>query len=495
MMNPKDLIFYGSKNPNACVKLNPIPSTQKNKRIESITKLFDLIPIQDGMTLSFHHHLRDGDFVLNMVLDEIKKRGLKNMTLAPSAIFPVHEPMVELIRQGNITNIYTNYVNGPVAHAISRGELSGLLLMDTHGGRPRAIESGELKIDVAFIATPNATPFGNGNGTDGKSACGALGYAISDLYYAKHRVIITDNLVDKIDDIELDGTYVDYVIEVDAIGNPKGIQSGTTKPTKDPVQLKIAKDTVKLMDYLDLIKDGLTFQTGAGGTSIAVADLLRKRMIDKTVKGRFASGGITSYLVRMHEEGLFEALYDVQCFDLDAIRSYKKNPNHHRMSASEYANPCLDSAIVNKLDVVILGATEIDLDFNVNVTTDSNGLLMGGSGGHSDTAKGAKISIITTNLIKSRTNIIKKELTAKTTPGSTIDILVTERGIAINPKRQDILDKLKGKGLSIYPIEKLYEKAIAITGVPKPVQKGNRIIGYIRYHDGTIIDTLYTVKR
>mgnify|MGYP003313350978 CR=1 FL=1 len=85
---------------------------------------------------------------------------------------------------------------------------------------------------------------------------------------------------------------------------------------------------------------------------------------------------------------------------------------------------------------------EIDVNFNVNVTTDSYGNIMGGSGGHSDTAHGAKVSIITTNLIKSRLPIIKKEVTTITTPGQDIDILVTERGIAINPLRKDLLEKL-----------------------------------------------------
>ena len=41
----------------------------------------------------------------------------------------------------------------------------------------------------------------------------------------------------------------------------------------------------------------------------------------------------------MLEEGLVERLYDVQCFDLDAIHSLGKNLNHIPISASVYANP------------------------------------------------------------------------------------------------------------------------------------------------------------
>lgn len=466
-------------------------STREKKLCESIQSVFDLIPITNGMTLSFHHHLRNGDAVLNMVIEEIKKRGLKEISLAPSAIFPVHEPLVSLIQDGQIKNIYTNYINGPVADIIQKGYLKGLLFMDTHGGRPRAIETGELSIDVSFIAVPASDIYGNGNGIEGQSACGTLGYAISDLYYAKHRVVVTDYIVEKPVKIDIDGRYVDYVIKVDQIGDPTGIVSGTTKPTKDPIQLKIAKDTAKLIKELDMIKPGMSFQTGAGGTSLAVALDVKNQMLKQSIKGSFASGGITHFLVDMHLNGLFERLYDVQCFDLEAVESYKNNPNHLSMSASTYGNPNEKDSIVNKLDIVILGATEIDTSFNVNVTTDSNGKIIGGSGGHSDTAAGAKLTIITTNLIKSRTSMIKEAVTTITTPGSTVDCLVTERGIAINPLRTDLLEKLKHSKLNIVSIEKLLEIAYKMTGVPKPMKSSNEVIGVVRYRDGSIIDSLY----
>jgi citrate lyase subunit alpha / citrate CoA-transferase len=318
-----------------------------------------------------------------------------------------------------------------------------------------------------------------------------LGYAISDLQYAKKKVVITDHLVDHVSLAEIEERYVDYIVKVNQIGDAKGIVSGTTKPTRDPVQLKIAKDATQLIDELGFIKDGLSFQTGAGGTSIAVALEVQKRMTEKKIKGSFASGGITSFLVEMHEKGLFEKLYDVQCFDLDAVKSYKKNPNHLPMSASEYGNPLEKNPIVNNLDVVILGATEIDTKFNVNVTTDSSGNLIGGSGGHSDTAYGAKLTIITTNLVKSRISMVKDSVTTITTPGESVDCLVTERGIAINPQRQDLLDRLKGSKLHLLTIEELLEKATEITGIPAPLEPSNRVIGVVRYRDGSIIDTIY----
>lgn len=456
----------------------------------SLEEVFNTLNIKDGMTLSFHHHLRNGDFVQNMVSEEILKRDLKNIHYAPSSIFPSNAILSKLIENKNVTNIDTNYLNGPVAKTIGEGKLEGLLIMNTHGGRPRKIESGELPIDVAFIACPAVDKQGNGYGGIGNAACGSLGYAISDLKYAKKVVLVTDSMFDELPKIELDKKYVDVVLKVDKIGDQAGILSGTTKITKDPVGLKIASLTAKLLNELGLIKNGMSMQTGAGGTSLAVAAYVKDLMIKNNIKGSFASGGITGYFVEMQKLGLLERLNDVQCFDIDAVNSYNENPNHYGMSGSKYANP-YDDPICDKLDFVILGATEIDMNFNVNVTTDSYGHIMGGSGGHSDTAHGANVTVITTNLIKSRMPIIKDRVTTITTPGEDVDVLVTERGIAINPKRIDLLEKLQNSRLPIYPIEELYEMAHKITGVPNKIKLSEEVIGYVQYRDGSIIDTLY----
>lgn len=458
--------------------------------LESMAEVFDKLNIKDGMTLSFHHHLRNGDYVQNMVSEQILKQNIKDIHYAPSSIFPSNAILSQLIENKNVTNIDTNYLNGPVAKTIGEGKLEGLLIMNTHGGRPRKIESGELPIDVAFIACPAVDKLGNGYGGIGSAACGSLGYAISDLKYAKKVVLVTDSIYDQLPKIELDNKYVDIVLKVDKIGDQAGILSGTTKITKDPVGLKIASLTAKLLNELGLIKDGMSMQTGAGGTSLAVAKYVKEMMINNNIKGSFASGGITGYFVDIQKLGLFEKLYDVQCFDIDAVKSYNENPNHYGMSGSKYANP-FDDPICDKLDFVILGATEIDKKFNVNVTTDSYGKIMGGSGGHSDTAHGANVTVITTNLIKSRMPIIKDTVTTITTPGEDIDVLVTERGIAINPKRHDLLEKVKHSKLPIYTIEQLYEMAHKITGVPNKIQRSKEVIGYVEYRDGTIIDTLY----
>lgn len=463
----------------------------EDKVLNSIEEALDKVEIKDGMTISFHHHLRNGDFILNNVMYAISKRGIKDITVAASSIFPIHEPLVEYMKKGIVIGIVANYMSGPVAEAISKGYLKKPAVMMTHGGRPRAIESGDLHIDVAFIGAPTADVYGNINGVYGNAACGSLGYAASDAEYADKVIAITDNLVPyPTCPIEINQTYVDYVVKVDSIGNPAGIVSGTTKITKDPVGLKIAKMASKVIEASGLVKDGMSFQTGAGGTSLAVAENLKEIMRDKKVTGSFAAGGITGYIVDMFEEGLFRNIFDVQCFDLKAVESYRNNPKHQGMSGSMYGNPHNKGAVVNNLDVMILGATEIDTDFNVNVTTGSDGIIMGGSGGHSDTAAGAKLALVVTNLIKGRLPIIKDKVTTVTTPGESIDVVVTERGIAVNPIRKDLIEKLKAKNLPVMTIKELKDLAENMTGKPEPIEFTDKIVAVVEYRDGTIIDVV-----
>lgn len=472
------------------VMVKPVtPGDQK--LYNSLEEVLDKVELKDGITISFHHHLRNGDYVLNMVVDAIAKRGIKDITIAASSIFPIHSPLVQHIENGVVTKIVANYMSGPVAKAVSMGRLKYPAIMHTHGGRARAIESGDLHIDIAFIASPTCDEYGNVSGLFGKSACGALGYAVPDAEYADTVVAITDNLVPYPNcPIEINQTYVDYVVKVESIGDPKGIVSGTTQITKDPIGLKIAKMATDVMMASGLVKEDMSFQTGAGGISLAVAAELREIMKKQGIVGSFASGGITGYLVDMFREGLFRNLFDVQCFDLKAVESYASSHKHMRMSASMYGNPHNKGALVNNLDIVILGATEIDTNFNVNVTTASDGTIMGGSGGHSDTAAGAKLSIIVTKLTKARLPIIKDKVTTVTTPGESIDVIVTERGIAVNPRRQDLIEKLKATNLPVMNIEELKEVAEKITGTPKAIDLSEEIVAVVEYRDGTVIDVI-----
>jgi citrate lyase subunit alpha/citrate CoA-transferase len=481
------------------VVLAPVRSiseqTGASKLLSGIGAALDACGVRDGATLSFHHHMRNGDHLLNLVLAEAAKRGLRDLTIAPSSIFPIHAPLVEHMRTGVVTGIYTAYVAGPVAGAISAGLLRNPAVLQTHGGRARAIESGELPIDVAFIAAPTADDYGNLNGVDGPSACGPLGYAQVDVRAARRVVAVTDNLVPyPACPGEITQDLVDFVVAVPQIGDASQIVSGSTRVTEDPVGLQIAQTAAAVIDASGLLAGGFSFQTGAGGISLAVAKYVGQLMRDRHVQGSFAAGGITGQIVDMLEAGLFRTLFDVQCFDLRAVRSYRDNPAHQGMSASLYANPWNRGAVANRLDTMILGAAEVDLDFNVNVTTRSDGVLMGGSGGHADTACGAKLAIVTTRLKAGKYPKIVDSVTTVTTPGSTIDVVVTEAGVAVNPLREELAARLVAAGVNVVPLARLHDLSQTdvspMLGADAAAGQAKKIVALQQYRDGTVIDVL-----
>jgi len=465
-----------------------------SKLVKDIKEAIRLSGLKDGMTISFHHHLRNGDRTAVMVLEAAKELGIKDLNVNISSVFDTHAPFIDLIKEGVITGIETDYMGGAVGKAISSGIMEKPVIFRTHGGRPGDIIRGASHIDVAFVAAPTSDEEGNCTGKMGKSACGSLGYAFADAMYADKTVVITDNLVEgTLEGPSISGQHVDYVVSVEKIGEPSGIVSGTTKITKDPVGLVIADYAARAIEASGLLKDGFSFQTGAGGASLAAAKYLKDIMLEKNIKGSFGLGGITSYMVDMLECGCFEKLYDVQCFDLGAVESIRTNPNHIEITAEKYASPWLEDNMVNGLDVVILGATEIDTDFNVNVHTDSNGCIMGGSGGHSDTAAGAKIAMIVAPLSRARISIVTDEVLCKSTPGSTVDVLVTQCGIAVNPARPELAERFKEAGLPVVDIHDLAEKAKRLNGVPLKPQRGDKVVAEVLYRDGTLLDRIYNV--
>lgn len=463
------------------------------KVLPSIRAAIEACGLKDGATISFHHHLRNGDDVLRAVMAEIAALGLRDIRVAASSIFPVHAPLVEHIRTGVVTGIATAYMVGPVAEAVARGWLATPAVMQTHGGRARAIEAGDLRIDAAFVAAPAADAYGNLNGVGGKSACGTLGYPMVDARCADRVVAITDTLVPyPACPIDITQDDVDFVVRVDSIGDPKGIVSGTTRVTDKPEGLAIAAAAARVIEASGLLEEGFSFQTGAGGVSLAVAACLKSIMAERGIVGGFAAGGITGAIVDMLEAGLFRGLFDVQCFDLAAVESYRRNAAHQPMSASMYANPHNKGAVVNRLDAMILGAAEVDLDFNVNVTLGASGSIIGGSGGHSDTAAGAKLALVTTGLAARSHPKIVDRVASVTTPGETVDAVVTEGGIAVNPRRPDLRDRLSSEGLALVSIDELRDKAARRAGgVPagRPLGSG-RIVAVTEYRDGTVIDAI-----
>ncbi|MCQ2560591.1 MAG: citrate lyase subunit alpha [Clostridia bacterium] len=466
-----------------------------DKVVKTLREAIQLSGLKDGGRISFHHHLRNGDYVLNMVMEELASMGFKNLSVNASSLFDCHLPLIDHIKNGVVTEIITDYVSGGFGAALSEGVLEKPVQFYTHGGRPAAIINGSTPIDVAFIGAPTADTMGNMTGKIGKSACGSMGYAYADAMYAEKVIAITDNLVPyPLPMPSIDETYVDYVVSVDEIGNPAGIVSGTTKITRDPVGLVMAETAAKAIKASGLLKDGFSFQTGAGGATLAAAQFVKDIMIKENIKGSFGCGGVTGYMVDMLNAGCFESLVDVQCFDLKAVESIRTNPKHVEVSAMRYASPFAKSAAVDSLDVVLLGATEVDVDFNVNVHTDSNGRMMGGSGGHSDTAAGAKMAMIIAPLSRARLPIVTERVFCKSTPGNTVDVLVTQKGVAVNPARPELAAALKDGGIKVVDIQELKKAAEQLCGSPKPLVRGDRVLADIIYRDGTLLDRIYNVK-
>ena len=466
----------------------------ESKLVANIREALVKCGIKDGMTLGFHHHFREGDYIVNMVMKEVHDLGIKDITICASSLGKAHDAIVPYIEDGTITNIQSSGVRGKIGEAISHGKLKGLAIMRSHGGRVRAIESGETRIDIAFIGTPTCDDYGNCRGIGGKSDCGVLSYAMVDGDYADKVVAITDTLVPFPNfPAHISMTKVDYVVEVDAIGDPNKIATGAAKPTTDMRKLMMADYCTQFVINTPYFKDGFSYQTGVGGASIASTISLAKVMKERNIRMRFGVGGLTKPMCDLLINDQVDCLLDTQDFDLAAVESVK-NLKHFRISAGEYADPFNKGAVVNKLDFVILAALEVDVNFNCNVVVGSDGVITGAQGGHPDTAAGAKCTIVIAPLLQGRIPAICSEVTTVTTPGESIDVVITDYGIAINPRRQDLIEAMKGVDLPFKTIEELRDIAYSIVGEPEKVQFGDRVVGIIEARDGTIMDVVRQIK-
>ena len=240
--------------------------------------------------------------------------------------------------------------------------------------------------------------------------------------------------------------------------------------------------------------DGFSYQTGAGGPSLAVTRFLEERMDAKEIKMGVAFGGITGNMCDLQDRGYVRKIVDTQDFDTKAISHLHDCPDHVEMTVSDYANPANKGAYVNYLDYMILAALEVDTKFNVNVITGSDGVVRGAPGGHPDTAAGSKCCIIVTPLVRGRMPTICKDVTTVTTPGECVDVVVTDYGTAVNPARQDIIDCMDAAGIPHVTIEELQEKAYSIVGEPDPLQWEDKVVAIVEARDGTILDVIRQIK-
>lgn len=472
---------------------------RENGILSSLEEAIRLSGLKNGMTVSFHHHFRDGDRVVNMVMTKLAEMGFKDLVVAASSLSSCHAPLIDLVKQGVIRRFETSGLRGKLAEAISAGLMDIPVVFRSHGGRAYAIESGQLPIDVAFIGAPSCDNCGYVNGYsregDNSIMCGSLGYAMCDAQYARKTIALTSNLVPYPNvPRAIPATNVDYVVVVPEIGDPAGIMSGATRYTKNPKELLIAEQAAQVIKNSGLFVDGFSMQMGSGGASLAVTRFLREMMLKEHISAGFGLGGITGSMVALHEEGLVRKLLDVQSFDLVAAESLKNNRFHQQISASSYASPGQPHAAVNQLDIVVLSALEIDTDFNVNVLTGSDGTIRGAIGGHQDTAAGAKMTVVVCPLTRGRIASVVDKVDTIVTPGADVNVLVTDYGVAVNPADGELCDRLKKAGLPIHSIAEFRDRARQMLGVPAPVRHGSKVVGIVTYRDGSVIDLINQVE-
>ena len=463
-----------------------------NKQVASIKEALVKCGIRDGMTISTHHHFRNGDLVANQLFDAVKELGIKGIRWFPPASFPCHEHLVQYLEECTVHYIEGS-MNGPLGKYVTEGNMKGTGVLRSHGGRYQSVQDGEVEIDIAVIGAPVSDPFGNANGLQGDSACGLLGFALADSQYADKVIVVTDNMVEfPCIPWQIQGNYVDFTVEVEKIGIPEKIVSGTTVITRSPDRLMLAELTAKFCDAAGIIRDGFSFQSGAGGTSLAVGEYFKEIMKEKGIRARFARGGSNKYLVSMLEEGLVDYILDGQTFDLDGVNSMATNPGHVWTSPFTSYNYHGKGNFANFVDVVILGATEVDVNFNANVVTHSDGYLLHGIGGWQNCLF-SKTVILPLPLFRDRIPVIIDEVTTLCGPGELIDVIVTERGIAINPLRTDLIEKVKDSGLPLRTINELKEEAEAICGKPERASTSDEVVAVIKWVDGTILDVVRKV--
>ncbi len=482
----------GNKNKPAIRSCADYPG-DGNKVAKNLKEALQKAGLKNGMTISTHHHLRNGDVLTNQLFDTIKSMGIKNIRWYPSASFPCHEHLIKYLEDGTIHHIEGS-MNGPLGRYTSTGKMKGTGVLRSHGGRYQAVQDGDVKIDIAVIAAPTADPFGNSTGDRGPSACGLLGFALADSEYAEKVIVATDNLVPfPCLPWQIQGNNVDYVVEVKSLGDPSKIVSGTTQVTKSPDRLLIAEYVAQFLEDSGIMKDGFSFQAGAGGTNLAFALYLKEKMKKNNIKARFIRGGSTKYLVEMLEEGLTDYILDGQTFDLEGVRSMRENSNHVNTSPFTSYNYHGKGNFASMVDATVLGATEVDLNFNANVVTHSDGYLLHGIGGWQNCLF-AKCTILAIPSFRDRIPVIVDEVTTLVGPGELIDVIITERGIAINPQRKDLFKAVKGSSLPIKSIKEIYNEVTEICGVPaKPKVDTNEVVAVIKWVDGTLIDSVFKV--
>jgi len=466
--------------------------------------------IQDGDVISYPHYYRTGDVGLKMVVEKLREKGKKGIVVYGNAYFDNVDPwLIEAVRDGVIGGLYGNPYRTLGDHIIKGELLPWVTVGFSHGDRVRKLQTGEVRIKVAFGPVPMADRYGNANGLLGKpeELCGAIGLFGADAEYADYVCLLAGTVSDTlIMPIPISMEQVDFVVPVPCAGQNSGIGSGTldiAKAKANPFNAHIAANISGVMKAAGVIKDNFGFQVGSGA-GLVVLDGIRDILKETKVKAGFIIGGITSLHVDMLEEGTVRYLLHGQSFEPSprVFNSLLNDPNHHEISTSYYASVANKEAAVNLLDAAVLSALEVDLGFNVN-TVCAGGRIIGGIGGGQDVAAGADLTIIFLPLATGKNGkgfpkVVEKVYT-RTTPGEVIDVVVTEEYVAVNPAstssyRDALLANGAAAGLKMVSIEELRRKsveaAMAYGSIPSTPAATGEIVHAIEWRDGTLLDVI-----
>ncbi|MHB8055920.1 MAG: citrate lyase subunit alpha [Candidatus Aminicenantales bacterium] len=466
--------------------------------------------IRDGDTVSYPHYYRTGDVGLKMIVEKLREKGKKGIIVYGNAYFDHVDPwLIEAVRDGVVGGLYGNPYRA-LGDQIVKGEvLPWVTIGFSHGDRVRKLQTGEVRVKVAFGPVPMADRYGNANGLLGKpeELCGPIGLFAADAEYADYVCLLAGTVSDTpVMPAPISMEVVDFVVPVPCAGLNSGIGSGTldiAKAKANPFNARVAANVTGVMKAAGVIKDNFAFQVGSGA-GLVVLDNIRAILKETNIKANFTIGGITSLHVDMLDEGTVRRLLHGQLFEPSprVIASMLNNPNHYEITTSYYASVANKEAAVNLLDAAVLSALEVDLGFNVN-TVCAGGRIIGGIGGGQDVAAGADLTIIFLPLATGKNGkgfpkVVEKVYT-RTTPGEVIDVIVTEEYVTVNPAstssyKDALLANGAAAGLKMVSIEELHQKsveaALVYGSIPPTPEATGEIVHAIEWRDGTLLDVI-----
>ncbi len=480
---------------------------RKNKVVE-LDQVMEII--RDGDTISYPHYYRAADKGLELVVKKLREHDKKDIKIYANALFDNVDPWLpQAIRDGIVSGLYGNPYRKLGEFILQGGLLPWVSVGFSHGNRVRKVQTGEVNIKVAFGPVPMADIYGNANGLMGRPEhlCGPVGLFDIDAHSAEYVCLLAGAVSEKlIMPTPISMEQVDFVVKVDEPGLSSGIGSGTldmAKAKANPFNALVAENVTKVIKASGVVKDDFAFQVGSGA-GLIILENIREILKETKTCANFAIGGITSLHVDMLEEGTVRHLMHGQLFEPSprVIDSMLNHPGHHEITTAYYASVANKEAAVNMLDLAVLTALEVDLDFNVN-TVLAGSRIVGGIGGGQDVAAGADLTIMFLPLAtgkdgKGFPKVVDK-VQLRTTPGEVVDVVVTEEYAAINPQSPSrYIDTIIGNAskmdISLVSIEELQkismEKARGFGEIPPHPETTDEVVHLIEWRDGTLLDTI-----